>query len=205
MGKRIKQKGRIKRKGLAWSWGILLVAGASFVIWRRHFEPRGEEIPRKSVSQEELMAFQKQQLEAQSHWMDSVATRWGWQDFNRSETGLLWRRVEGTGTDSIVCGEGEWVVWDVEARLSDSTVFMQFQGERPLRFRRLRDDVPRGFHALAGWAQPGDSIEALIPSHEGWGLTGWPGKVPQDAVVFIRFRARSMTPALMPQVGPSVP
>jgi len=151
------------------------------------------------------MAFQKQQVEAQSRWIDSVANRWGWQDFYRSETGLLWRRVEGIGTDSIVCAEGEWVVWDMEARLADSTVFMRWEGDQPLRFRRLRDEVPRGFHALAGWAQPGDSIEALIPSHEGWGLTGWPGKVPQDAVVFLRLRARSMTPALMPQVGPQSP
>ena len=196
---------RIQRKGLAWAWGAIMVAGAAFVVWKRHFEPTGEEIPRKPVTQEELMAFQKQQVEAQSLWIDSVVNRWGWQDFYRSETGLVWRRLDGMGTDSIVCMEGEWVVWDVEARLSDSTVFLDLEGDKPLRFRRLRDDVPRGFHALAGWAQPGDSIEALLPSHEAWGLTGWPGKVPQDAVVFLRFRARSMTPALMPQAGPSKP
>jgi len=176
----------------------LIAAGMGGVLWVRSRSVPQADLPEKAISQEALIAFQQEQVARQAAYIDSLVTQWDWTGVERTATGIVWRRVEDGGTGTTEVAEGTWIVWDVEGRLTDSTVFMRFDGERPLRFRRLRDDVPRGFHAIAGFASPGDSLEAIIPSHEAWGLTGWANKVPQDAIVVLRLRARSMTPELMP-------
>lgn len=191
------------KQGFSWKrWLLaglgLISVGMGGVLWMRSLSEPQEEVPAKAISQEALIAFQQEQVALQAAYIDSLVTHWGWVGAERTATGIVWRRVEGEGIGTTEVPEGTWIVWDVEGRLTDSTVFMRFEGDRPLRFRRLRDDVPRGFHAIAGWATAGDSIEAIIPSHEAWGLTGWANKVPQDAIVVLRIRARSMTPELMP-------
>lgn len=183
----------------------LIAVGMGVVLWVRSLSETQVELPEKAISQEALIAFQQEQVARQAAYIDSLVNQWGWTGAERSATGIVWRRVAGGGDGNTEVAEGTWIVWDVEGRLTDSTVFMRFEGDRPLRFRRLRDDVPRGFHAIAGWASPGDSMEAILPSHEAWGLTGWANKVPQDAIVVLRLRARSMTPELMPAAAAPKP
>ena len=47
---------------------------------------------------------------------------------------------------------------------------------------------PSGFEAIASHALRGDSVRAIVPSLQGYGNIGLPGKIPPGALLVLRIR-----------------
>jgi hypothetical protein len=144
-------------------------------------------VPPRIVSQEALIQFNQQKLAEQTYLLDSIAQSWD-EEFGRpnqiSPTGLrVW--ADETGTSEACLLEGDTIEWIGVLSLLDSTVLYQWSPENPLRFYWNRSDWPVGFHELAALLCDEGGGLALIPSHQGWGLTGWPPLIPQDAVLVV--------------------
>jgi len=148
---------------------------------------KGNENSMRIVSQEALIEFNRKKLEGQTRLLDSIAQSWdaGFERPNQiSPTGLrVW--ADETGTSEACLLEGDTIEWIGVLSLLDSTVLYQWSPENPLRFYWNRSDWPVGFHELAALLCDEGGGLALIPSHQGWGLSGWPPLIPQDAVLVL--------------------
>lgn len=141
---------------------------------------------------EELEAMSRNLYRAQSTAMDAQIQTWRWSDrgpVTRTPTGILFVKL-AAGADTARAQSGTRVEWTGEVRLPDSTLCFAFPVDSPLAFEVDRADLPSGFHALAQQLADGDSVEALLPSYLGWGLSGHAPEVPTDAVLWLRIRQR---------------
>lgn len=145
------------------------------------------EVPQKPVSEAELIAFNRKKLAEEIALLDSIAGSW-------TVSAPPWRLPSGTriwseGNEWLrqhALNPGDTVRWVGEMSLLDSTVVMVWTEQEPFEFFWERSDWPRGFHDVAGFIGDEGAAMALIPSHEGWGLTGWPPVIPQDAVLVLK-------------------
>lgn len=180
-------------------WGLLVAAfvcaagGAWAFRWWEVQKAR--ERGRKGVP-----AYSQAELEAMSRNLyrierEAIAERikvWDWAgtgEVRTSATGLV-HVLRAAGADTVKAQPGDAVSWTGEVRLPDSTVCFTFSEATPLQFRVDRADLPSGFHELARQLADGDSVEALVPSYLGWGLSGHAPEVPNDAVLWICIRQR---------------
>jgi hypothetical protein len=128
----------------------------------------------------DLEAFNRARVAWQERLIDSLTVGGDWRV---GETGLRYRCIESQGNE-VNLDRGEWVHWNVRVGLADG----QQCFKRLLLFKWQAMDVPIGFHDLAELSAPGDSIEAWLPSHLGWGLSGDGRNIPPDEVIQVSFR-----------------
>jgi hypothetical protein len=128
----------------------------------------------------DLEAFNRARLALQTALIDSVAAGPEWQP---APGGMRMKWLE-RGEAPPALQRGDWVHWDVRVALADDTVCFA----RPLAFKWEATDVPTGFHELARLTGVGDSVEAWLPAHMAWGLSGYRGIVPPDVVIHLNFR-----------------
>ena len=128
----------------------------------------------------DLMEFNRARLEYQEAWIDSITSAGQWE---KGLGGVRYRWIERAEVrDSIATGD--WVAWQVRVALANDTVCF----ERPLAFKWQATDLPSGFHDLVEWTAPGDSVEAWLPAHRAWGLSGYGDLVPPGAVIHLSYR-----------------
>lgn len=137
--------------------------------------PRTEEV--------DLEAFNRARLALQSALIDSVASGAGWE---QAPGGMRVKWIE-RGAPSAELERGDWVQWNVRVALADDTVCFA----RRMAFKWEATDVPTGFHELARLTGVGDSVEAWLPAHMAWGLTGYQGVVPPDVVIHLNYRVEA--------------
>ncbi len=144
------------------------------------------------ISQDELIEFNRNKLAAEKVLMDSLAVEWS---VVRSEmqdsitpSGLYVWSDASVDEASAKLQVGDTVSWTGEMRLIDSTLIVEWTVEAPFQFIWNRSDWPRGFHEFADVLSKSGKGECLIPSHLGWGLTGWPPLIPQEAVLWLNVR-----------------
>lgn len=158
------------------------------------------------VSQEALIEFNQRKLATQTQLLDSIAQSWD-EKFERpnqiTPAGLRFWSAEARGSEACL-EKGDTIEWVGQVSLLDSTVLYQWPHENPLSFYWDRSDWPAGFHEFASLLCDGGSGLALVPSHLGWGLSGWPPLIPQDAVLVVeveqtvRHVRRSLADASVP-------
>jgi hypothetical protein len=180
-----------------WQLGLLIVGAVAVVGIPRLNRPElkvaegGEPVD----MDEHLEAFHLRQVASREALIEGAIQAWGWKDVQTDGSGLRWTVVEvGQEERREELREGGAVRWDVSIQLMDGTVLAERRQSDPLIFRWQHDDVPSGFHSLAPLLNPGDSVQALIPPHLAWGLSGTResidglGAVPPEAVIWIQVR-----------------
>lgn len=106
----------------------------------------------------------------------------------RTGTGMHYRFLTGPlpGTDVL---EEDYVSVSFSSRLLDGTPLYETSSQDPLEFVVGKDDqVLLGFHELVQLMHPGDSIQALMPSHLAYGVSGDQNRVPTEAVVEVHLK-----------------
>jgi hypothetical protein len=148
-----------------------------------------ESQPAAGVSQEDLIQFNRNKLVVEEAMLDSLSLQWSVMHKMTHDTitpaGL--RAWSGQPWESRLreLEVGDTVSWIGEMRLIDSTLVMEWTDEAPFQFIWNRSDWPRGFHEFANLLGEVGEGECLIPSHLGWGLSGWPPLIPQEAVLWL--------------------
>ena len=156
---------------------LLALVGLALALgWGRWSNPRP--IVQPAV---DLEAFNKARVARQSILIDSMTATGSWE---RGPGGLKYRLLEEGTVEQVAVRRGDWVEWNVRVAMADDSVCF----ERPLAFKWQEMDVPTGFHDLAERTRPGDSVEAWIPAHLAWGLTGYGKLVPPDVVIHLNYR-----------------
>lgn len=129
----------------------------------------------------DLEAFNRNRVARQQAFIDAVTANGDWLD---APGGVRYRFIEDALGVGDTLRRGDWVAWQVRVALSNDSVCF----ERPLVFKWQATDVPTGFHDLAGRTSMGDSVEAWLPAHMAWGLTGYPTWIPPDAIIHLNYR-----------------
>lgn len=128
----------------------------------------------------DLEVYNRARVAYQAAWIDSVTAEGEWE---KGLGGTRFRWIERAEVrDSI--SSGDWVTWLVRVALANDSVCF----ERPLAFKWQATDLPSGFHDLAEWTAPGDSVEAWLPEHRAWGLSGYGELVPPGAMIHLNYR-----------------
>ena len=135
----------------------------------------------------DLEAFNRNRVSRQQAFIDTVTTGAEWQ---KGAGGVRFRLIEEALNAGHSLKRGDWVDWQVRVALADDSVCF----ERPLSFKWQATDVPTGFHDLAAVTSVGDSVEAWLPAHMAWGLSGHQNLVPPDAVIHLNYRWHASTP-----------
>lgn len=161
-------------------WWALLFAGCK--------EKGSEEAPRKPMSKQELIEFNRLRVSKENEFLTEISRSWkldGLPHYFESNTGLrIWSKEPVDSLKSCV-EEGAEVCWVGKLMLMDSTILMDWTLEDPLCFQWNRSDWPAGFHELAQYICTGDEIRCLIPTYLGWGLTGWSPIVPPESILML--------------------
>lgn len=138
------------------------------------------------VTPSELILFNQEKLRVEQELIDSISASWGWtnhENFIRSQSGMVaqlnMNRLSGPPIS------GDTIEWTGVLMLLDSTVIFEWDATAPFRFLLDQSAWPTGFNELAHVMGRGDRARCLLPSHLGWGLTGWPPLIPQDAVLLL--------------------
>lgn len=135
----------------------------------------------------DLEAFNRNRVARQQAFIDTMTAGGGWL---QGIGGVRFRLVEEAPDAGVVLKRGDWVHWHVRVALSDDSVCF----ERPLAFKWQATDVPTGFHDLAAATSAGDSVEAWLPAHMAWGLSGYQNLIPPDAVIHLNYRWHAAAP-----------
>lgn len=158
--------------------GLAIAAvGAAVFMSSRWSNPQ----PLREPAPVDLEVFNRARVERQAALIDSLTAAGDW---TRGAGGLTYRFVERGPHQRDSLRRGDWVHWSVRVALADDSVCF----ERPLAFKWQAMDVPTGFHDLAGLSGPGDSVEAWLPAHLAWGLSGYGQLVPPDVVIHLQYR-----------------
>ncbi len=135
----------------------------------------------------DLEAFNRNRVARQQAFIDTVTASGEWL---KGDGGVRFRLVEEAPQAGDSLKRGDWVHWQARVALADDSVCF----ERPLSFKWQATDVPTGFHDLASATSVGDSVEAWLPAHMAWGLTGHQNLVPPDAVIHLNYRWHPAAP-----------
>lgn len=141
------------------------------------------------VTSAELIQFNQEKLRAEQRFIDSLSVVWGWSTddhFIRTQSGMVGHldvnRLSGPPFS------GDTIEWTGTIMLLDSTVLFEWNDTAPFRFLLDQSAWPTGFNELAHIMGRGDRAQCMLPSHLGWGLTGWPPLVPQEAILLLDVR-----------------
>lgn len=145
------------------------------------------------VTREDLLAFNQEKAEQERMFIDSLVASMhnsAMPHYVETATGL---RVWSSGPFQPLerrIQPGDTVKWVGELMLTDSTNLASWSNEDPLQFAWNRSDWPAGFHELTTILTGEQRATCIMPSHLGWGLTGYPPLVPQDAVLLLKIEQR---------------
>ena len=170
----------------AWAIAALLMTGCGCGEQRLPDPP-----PKTAPSKADLMEFQRQRALA----LDSLLTARseGWSDVVRTGTGIRYEVLDrngGPAANIAVDALAQGTVLELHHRfgLLDGRSITSWQQHGPLAFEPGATDLPAGFHELVGLLQIGDSVRALIPPSQAWGMSGRPPEIPQEAVIHVEMR-----------------
>lgn len=148
----------------------------------------------RTVDRESLLVFNQEKAGLERAFIDSlVAVRHdaSLPHYLETSTGLrMWTERPPLNSGASL-EAGDTVQWVGQLMLTDSTLLLEWPADAPFQFLWHRSEWPAGFHEVAGLLGRGDSAQSLIPSHLGWGLTGMPPLIPQDAVLWLHIEQRT--------------
>ena len=157
----------------------------------------GSEQPNRSqqnaVTREDLLAFNQEKAEQERMFIDSLVAsmhRSVMPHYMETATGLRAWSSEPLQQLEMPLQPGDTVEWVGELMLTDSTVLATWTTEDPFRMAWSQSDWPAGFHELASILIGAQRAVCIVPSYLGWGLTGYPPLVPQDAVLLLDIEQR---------------
>ena len=170
----------------AWAIAALLMTGCGCGEQRLPDPP-----PKTAPSKADLMEFQRERALA----LDSLMTARSesWSNVVRTGTGIRYEvldRTAGPAANIAVDALAQGTVLELHHRfgLLDGRSITSWQQHGPLAFEPGATDLPAGFHELVGLLQIGDSVRALIPPSQAWGMSGRPPEIPQEAVIHVEMR-----------------
>mgnify|MGYP000032361264 CR=1 FL=1 len=168
----------------------ILLFGLVLLVTGCREEPNVSQ-PEQVIDRAALIRFNQEKAANERSYIDSIAASRridGLPFYNELTTGLrIWSEQPLTNVDQPV-QLGDTVTWTGEMMLTDSTVLLRWPEGEPFQFIWKKSQWPAGFHELAQNLQSGQEVECIIPSHMGWGLSGWPPLIPQDAVLWLRVK-----------------
>jgi hypothetical protein len=167
----------MRRRVVFWVVAVALVALALSLFGALRWSNPQPAAPAKV----DLEAFNRNRVARQQAFIDTVTASGQWLD---APGGVRYRFIEDALGVGDTLRRGDWVAWQVRVALSNDSVCF----ERPLAFKWQATDVPTGFHDLAGRTSVGDSVEAWLPAHMAWGLTGYQNLIPPDAIIHLNYR-----------------
>lgn len=181
---------------LAWSvWMVLAFICASFFACDTSHQP-GTTLP---VSSNDLIELNQRKTKLEAVLIDSVSQAWnGKPSFVRNSSGIRLLRGVEPATERFF-EKGDTISWVGRAMLLDSTVLFDWGVDQPFSMIFEASNWPIGFHEVASGLAKTNSLSALIPSHLGWGLSGWPPLVPQDAVLWLDVDFFKWNPLVKPK------
>ena len=145
------------------------------------------------VTREDLLAFNQEKAEQERMFIDSLMASMhssAMPYYVETLTGLrIWSSEPLQSLEGRL-QPGDTVEWAGKLMLTDSTILASWSNEEPLQFAWNRSDWPAGFHELATILTDDQRATCIMPSHLGWGLTGFPPLVPQDAVLLLKTEQR---------------
>jgi hypothetical protein len=163
----------------AWIWLVFICAG--FFACDTPHQPDTT----RPVSANDLIQLNQRKTELEAMLIDSVAQGWpGQLRFTRNSSGIRLLRGTESSTERFIT-KGDTISWVGRAMLLDSTVLFDWGVDQPFSMIFEASNWPIGFHEVAAELTKTNSLMALIPSHLGWGLSGWPPLIPQDAVLWL--------------------
>lgn len=145
------------------------------------------------VTREDLLAFNQQKAEQERMFIDSLVAgmhRSVMPHYVETATGLRAWSSEPFQQLEKPLQPGDTVEWVGELMLTDSTVLATWTKEEPFRMAWSQSEWPAGFHELAYILIDAQRAVCIVPSHLGWGLTGYPPLVPQEAVLLLDIEQR---------------
>ena len=153
----------------------------------------------RMVSTLDLLEFNEQNAKIQAMLLDSMATEWGWSaegSYSKNGSGVHVVRRELIGQRRRIHA-GDTLYWTGRAMLLDSTVLFNWTAANPFSMAVEASNWPDGFHELGLEMNAADSMSALIPPHMGWGLSGLPPLVPQEAAIWFELAFHDLRPVLI--------
>lgn len=174
----------------ALQWGMALAAACTIAGCQSGCrDQRLPDAPPKSTpSQADLVAFHKQRAQA----LDSLisVTTAHWDNVVTTGTGIRFALLDRTAGRPAVDSLPEGTVLELyhDFRLLDGRVITTWQQDGPMAFECGTTDLPTGFHELICSAHLGDSVHALIPPSQAWGMSGRLPEIPQEAVIAVTLR-----------------
>ena len=141
---------------------------------------------RKRDLSKAMLEYNAARLIAELQIIDSLSVAWGW-DTEVIPGGIVYEKVEGSPehVPSVPVIEGETVLWNVNVSLINGVTCFEVDS---LQFVLGSASQPSGFEAIASHALRGDSVRAIVPSLQGFGNIGLPGKIPPGALLVLRVR-----------------
>lgn len=153
------------------------------------------------VTREDLLAFNQEKALHERAFIDSLVTSMHnatMPHYVETATGLRAWSSEPFRSESKWLEPGDTVQWVGGMALTDSTVLLDWTKDESLRFVWQQSDWPAGFHELASLLEHDQRATCIVPSHLGWGLTGYPPLIPQEAVLVLRIRQQLMNRTVQP-------
>lgn len=143
--------------------------------------------PKSTPNQTDLIEFHRLRALA----LDSLifANTADWDAVTATGTGIRYEVLDRKGSVPI-SGLPKGTVLELHHRfaLLDGRAITTWQKDGPMAFELEGTDLPAGFHQLIGQSNLGDSLRALIPPSQAWGMSGRPPEIPQEAVIAVEIR-----------------
>jgi len=165
------------------AWGWLVGIGVVFCACDSPDQP----VITQPVSANDLIELNQRKAQSEANLIDSVVRELGWADepqLVRSSAGIRMLRGAELSAERLI-EKGDTISWVGRAMLLDSTVLFDWGVDQPFSMIFESSNWPIGFHELSAELAQTNSVSALIPSNLGWGLSGWPPLIPQDAVLWL--------------------
>ena len=160
------------------------------VCWSGCADERLPDPPAKAApSASDLMDFHRQRALSLDSLIAAQTASWG--AAVTTGTGIRYEVLERSTTDAIpIESLPEGLVLELHHRISllDGREISSWTTDGPMAFELDRTDLPLGFHDLIRAALLGDSIRAMIPPSQAWGMSGRAPEIPQEAVISVHMR-----------------